>query len=155
MGPTGWSFSHNSLVWLRGKLRELEILCGPRPHDKLHRFIEVPHTAFEIAQLVLCELVNAFPTELRMWGDKVTDLPAADMLFGVRPALYAMLRREFMGDCGVRFCKDETCARLFAVTHGRQEYCPDRGCEQRHRQRKYWSARGSTRRRERIARKQT
>jgi len=149
LGPPGWSFGRNDLEWLRVKLAELDILCGPRKGDRLTRFIQVPYSESAIAQLVLCRLVNAYPTEVRMFGNTVAELPVSDLLFGVRPALYAILRRELIGDCGVRFCKDQTCGRLFAVTHGRQEYCPDRKCEQRHRQRKYWLLHGSDKRRER------
>lgn len=152
MGVPGWRFDDNNLTWLRGKVAELTALCGSPKGDKLLQFMKAPHKASEVAQLVLSELVNAYPVKLSLWGSVVAELPASDMLFGVRPALYAMLRREFISDTGVRFCKDETCGRLFTVTHGRQQYCPDRDCEQHHRQRKYWALKGSAKRRQRVAR---
>src|SRR5438552_17526492 len=111
------------------------------------------NSPYQVACNGVCELLNSFPTNLVMWGTSAIDQPVSDLLFGVRPVLHAILRHEFLGVHGIRICRDEQCGRMFQLTHGSQQYCPDRDCERQQRQRRYWAAKGAETRRRRIAKK--
>jgi len=106
-----------------------------------------------IAHLVLCELINSFRTEVQLWGERrVEVVPLASLVFGIRPVLYLILKRAYLGRGGVELCANDRCGRLFEVQRAGQRYCnPD--CSQKSRQRVYWRESGSQKRRRRRKQK--
>lgn len=87
-------------------------------------------------------LLNAFPTVIQYSEGKIREVPAVDLLFGVRPALYGLLRLDVM-DRGYRTetCGNQNCRKLFAVERLRQKFCCIE-CSRLQRGRDYWRRKG-------------
>lgn len=99
------------------------------------------------ARIVLCELVNifpslAFPNPLEMHSY---------IRFGVRPILYGILRRELLYPRETGICANTQCRAFFEIQRAGQHFC-DADCSQRHRQRLYWKSKGKARRKKRAKR---
>lgn len=96
-------------------------------------------------RIVLCELVNsfrsiAFPNPPEMH---------ASIKYGIRPLLYAILRRQFVSPRDVAFCANTQCRNFFNIERAGQQYCcPE--CSIHQRQRTYWSERGKKLRKKRL-----
>jgi hypothetical protein len=96
-------------------------------------------------RIVLCELVNSFrsiafpnPPEMQ-----------ASIKYGIRPLLYAILRRQFVSPRDVAFCANTQCRNFFNVERAGQQYCCTE-CSIHQRQRTYWSERGKKLRKKRL-----
>jgi hypothetical protein len=91
-----------------------------------------PRYAFSAAQLLpdplslsrnaLVLLLNAFPLSLRWYGDAPIEVPSYEMLHGIRPLLFAMLRRDLIRKRQVRMCNHAGCGNYFVASR------IDRGC---------------------------
>ena len=96
-------------------------------------------------RIVLCELVNsfrsiAFPNPPEMH---------ASIKYGIRPLLYAILRRQFLSPRDIVACANTQCRNFFNIERTGQQYCcPD--CSIHQRQRTYWSERGKKLRKKRL-----
>ena len=96
-------------------------------------------------RIVLCELVNSFrsivfpnPPEMH-----------ASIKYGIRPLLYAILRRQFIYPRAVYACANTQCRNFFNIERTGQQYCcPE--CSIHQRQRTYWSERGKKLRKKRL-----
>jgi hypothetical protein len=102
-------------------------------------------------RIVLCELVNAFrpivfPNPLEMHST---------IKYGIRPILYAILRRQLVYPRDVSVCANTQCRNFFHVDRRAQTFC-DSECSLHQRQRDYWTNRGKRLRKKRakIQRKQ-
>jgi hypothetical protein len=94
------------------------------------------------SNMVLCELINAFPTTVQYWGDRPIEfLPYNSLTFGVRPALYQILRHLYLGGTGALVCDNDRCHQFFDSKRSGQRFC-SLDCSQQARQRKYWDERG-------------
>jgi hypothetical protein len=103
--------------------------------------------------LVLCALINAFDTEVQYSKDRpVETLPFGALLFGVRPALYFILKHLYLGGACAPVCGNDRCRRFFEIKRGGQRFCTAE-CSEQYRQRKYWAKRGSILRKRRAAKK--
>ncbi|HXC43336.1 MAG TPA: hypothetical protein VNY51_07445 [Candidatus Dormibacteraeota bacterium] len=96
-------------------------------------------------RIVLCELVNsfrstAFPNPPEMH---------ASIKYGVRPLLYAILRRQFLSPRDIAACANTQCRNFFNVERAGQQYCCP-ACSIHQRQRTYWSERGKKLRKKRL-----
>jgi hypothetical protein len=96
-------------------------------------------------RVVLCELVNCFrpivfpnPTEMH-----------ASIKYGIRPLLYAILRRQFISPREVSACANSQCRNFFNIDRTGQQYCCTE-CSIHQRQRTYWSKRGKKLRKKRL-----
>jgi hypothetical protein len=98
------------------------------------------------ARIVLCELINAFP------GLVFPNPPEMHsyILYGIRPLLYSILRREFLQPREVAICANTQCRAFFEVQRVGQRFCNPL-CSRRQRQREYWRDTGTVRRGERSA----
>lgn len=104
---------------------------------------------FTAGQLALCELINAFPAQIQCFNSHpIESLPVEAVSFGVRPCLYLILRREFLSGGGTAICRNDRCNRFFVSGRSGQVFC-GADCSRQFRQRKYWSATGSKRRKRR------
>jgi hypothetical protein len=97
------------------------------------------------ARIVVCELLNAFrpivfpnPAELN-----------ASIRFGIRPLLYAILRREFLHPHDTGVCANVQCRDFFEIERAGQQFCSV-DCSRRQRQREYWKKQGKRRRTYRL-----
>lgn len=100
-----------------------------------------PHRA---GHLVLCALLNAFETEVQYSVNRAVEtLPFGSLRFGVRPALYLILKHLYLGGLGALVCADDRCRKFFESQRAGQRFCPGGVCSQRYRQRKYFEQRGS------------
>jgi hypothetical protein len=102
-----------------------------------------------VGHLVLCELINSFRTVVQPWGKhRIDALPFGSLIFGVRPVLYLILKRAYLGRGGAQICGNDRCASFFEVERMGQRFCSS-DCSQKSRQRQYWIKSGSLRRRKR------
>jgi hypothetical protein len=111
-----------------------------------------PYTA---GHLVLCQLINAFDTQVWCCGDRAVEvLPHDSLRFGIRPALYQILKHMYLGRVGAHVCRNDRCRQLFESQREGQVFCnPD--CSQQDRQRQYWTATGSEQRKKRRSGKRS
>lgn len=99
--------------------------------------------------LVICELVNAFAPLVYPWGDSPVEAPHWEIIGGIRPLLYFMLRREYLRAGGIAICRNIDCRQIFEIERSGQEFCGQE-CSRLQRQREYWSIRGKKMRKRRI-----
>jgi hypothetical protein len=102
--------------------------------------------------LVTCELINAFTPVVYPWGDSPVEAPHWDIASGIRPLLYYILRREYLGATGIGICRNSDCRAIFEIERSGQEFCGEE-CSRLQRQRQYWSIRGKKLRKRRLARR--
>jgi hypothetical protein len=98
---------------------------------------------------VICELVNAFAPLVYLWGDAPVEVPHWDLIGGIRPILYYILRREYLKAGGINICRNTECRDLFEIERLGQEFCSD-VCSRLQRQREYWQDRGKKMRKRRL-----
>lgn len=104
---------------------------------------------YDAGHLVLCQLINAFDTEVCYFADRAVEaLPYDSLRFGVRPALYQILKHMYLGRVGAQVCRNDRCRQFFESKREGQVYCSIE-CSQRYRQRQYWTTTGSVRRNKR------
>jgi hypothetical protein len=103
-----------------------------------------PRFVFWYGQRTLCTVLDEFPPKLFAEGAIVQELPHSTS-FGIRPALYFMLRRYFQMGKEVRFCAK--CGRPFVSESARKlaRFCGAE-CSQKQRQHEYYFDKGKKRR---------
>jgi hypothetical protein len=106
--------------------------------------------AHDVGHGVLCKLVNTFRTEVVNYHDDhpVDALPLFSLRFGIRPALYVILKMEYLGHGGAMICGNDRCGEFFVSERAGQRYC-SADCSQRYRQREYWVRTGAKKRKRR------
>jgi hypothetical protein len=80
---------------------------------------------------VVCTILDAFPTRLSWVGEEMQEAPNDDLLFGIRPTLMAMLKRDLMLKRSLRMCIRQGCGRYFLASR-RDKLCCDRKCTELH-----------------------
>jgi hypothetical protein len=101
---------------------------------------------------VLCLLLDKFPCRLLFERGRVMELPEQTP-FGIRPALYFMLRSDYQRGREIQICQRTECGQSFVVERAGGKYCSPR-CSKLQRQRDYWAETGTARRRLRTKAKQ-
>jgi hypothetical protein len=89
-------------------------------------------------RIVICELLNTFPA--RVFPNPLETHSSIN--HGIRPLLYALLRREFLHPHDTGVCANTQCRALFEIERAKQRFCTNE-CSLSQRQREYWSRRGS------------
>ena len=74
-------------------------------------------------QAAMCTLLNAFPLKLTWYGQFLMEAPPFDLLRGIRPILFAMLRRDVQTKRGVKRCAREGCPNFFVVSRIDKKCC--------------------------------
>jgi hypothetical protein len=139
--------------WLfrQDNLNHLEIYehYATREHsgDALREAITMSPT--DASHYVICELINAFPPLVYLWGDHPVEAPHWDLAAGIRPVLYYIFRREYLQAGGISICRNTECRNLFEIERSGQEFCGD-VCSRLQRQREYWQTRGKKMRKQRL-----
>ena len=161
--PMPWHFdrNHRDYVW-----RMRWAVCSPdQPKPSSVRLEELDWrmralvesasrptpSAYRAGHLLLCELINAFPTELQFEDPYVVEtLSPSAWIFGIRPIMYLILRHEYLGREGLGRCQNDRCRRFFESSRAGQKFCSPE-CSQKFRQRDYWTKWGAELRRSRKA----
>jgi hypothetical protein len=160
--PIAWHFDPTRRDYILQLKTDVFQLEPPRPgsliQQDFHEFIGTPAPRvssplitepYRAGHLVLCELINAFDTEVQYFGDRAVEvLPFASLRFGIRPALYLILKHMYLGRAGAQVCRNDRCRQFFESKREGQVYCSNE-CSQRYRQRGYWTTRGSVQRNKR------
>jgi hypothetical protein len=102
---------------------------------------------------IMCTLISTFRIRVYRWGERTIEGPDTDLRFGIRPLLYYLLRRTYLGRDLLAICRNEQCRQMFEVERAGQRFC-DSECSRRQRQREYWASTGKKQRRQRTRRKQ-
>jgi hypothetical protein len=92
-----------------------------------------------VGRIVICELLNSFPS---IAFPNPFEMHSS-IKYGVRPLLYALLRRQFFYPRGFAICTNTECRNFFNIERAGQQFCSPE-CSLRHRQRIYWEKRGKT-----------
>jgi len=93
------------------------------------------------ARIAVCQLLNVFPA---LVFPNPLEMHSY-LRYGIRPLLYALLRREFVNTFDAAVCANPQCREFFEVDRAGKQYCSSE-CSRKHRQREYWQTRGKTRR---------
>jgi hypothetical protein len=101
-----------------------------------------------IGHRTLCRLLDKFPCRLHCEDGRVVELPEHTP-FGIRPALYFMLRSDYERGREIQMCQRTECGQSFVVERAGGQYCSPR-CSKLQRQRDYWDETGAARRRART-----
>ena len=105
----------------------------------------------EAGHELVCDLVNAFPPQVRRYAKNVIEGPQANLACGIRPLLYYILRREYLQHGRIGICTNTACRNLFEIERTGARFCSEE-CSRRQRQREYWAERGKGLRAKRLKR---
>jgi hypothetical protein len=156
--PVAWQFDSNQrdFMWLlktevfRAEPPSLKGTLGAGP-DYIGWALRT--TPYRAGHLVLCALINAFETEVTYSKERpVETLPFGALRFGVRPALYLILKYLYLGGSCAPVCGNDRCRRFFEIERAGQRFCEAK-CSEQFRQREYWVKKGSVLRKRRAAKK--
>lgn len=104
--------------------------------------------ALNAGHRIICTLLNAFRTKVYRTAESTFEGPDPDLGFGVRPLLYYILRRIYLGQNSIAICANEKCCQVFEVERSDGRFCGPE-CSRLQRQRDYWTEKGKARRSER------
>jgi hypothetical protein len=105
-----------------------------------------PPDAYDSAYNILCALINSFRTKVDHFIDQDVETLSADALWwGIRPALYLILKSEYLSRGATAKCANDRCGNFFLRERAGALYCDD-DCSRQYRQRKYWAKTGAARR---------
>jgi hypothetical protein len=132
-----WNFGKKQL----GVLKDWELDAMREPSGDPTKDALLMSDPVRCGHFVTCELLNAFTPIVYPWGNSAVEAPSWDLAAGIRPLLYYMLRREYLGATGISICRKSDCRKIFEIERSGQEFC-DEECSRRQRQREYWHVRG-------------
>jgi hypothetical protein len=135
-GEPAWHFDSSRLEalvdWQHNVNLDSTSLFGPDPYN----------SAFDI----LCALINSFRTKVDHISDRgVETLSWGSLWWGIRPALYLILKSEYLSRGATAKCANDRCGNFFSRERAGALYCDD-DCSRQYRQRKYWAKTGAARR---------
>ena len=78
---------------------------------------------YALAKDAIAVLLNAFPLSLSWHGDAPIETPPYHLLHGIRPLLFALLRRDLMLARQVRMCSRSGCGNYFLVSRTDKACC--------------------------------
>lgn len=91
---------------------------------------------------ILCAVLNGFPVYATRWKGMSLEFPSEETLFGIRPALYHLLRCDYFSDVHIARCPCRDCpTKWFRQDRRGQIFCNE-DCERRNRQREYYLRKG-------------
>jgi hypothetical protein len=91
---------------------------------------------------IVCTLLNGFPVYVQRWEGLSIEFPAEDVVFGIRPALYYLLRCDYLSDVHIARCPWQHCSlKWFRQDRRGQIFCSAE-CERKNRQRDYYLRKG-------------
>ena len=91
---------------------------------------------------LLCSVLNGFPVYATRWEGMSLEFPSDVTAFGIRPALYYLLRCDYFADVHIALCPWRDCpTKWFRQSRRGQIFC-SQDCERRNRQRTYYVRKG-------------
>jgi hypothetical protein len=106
-----------------------------------------PEIVLGLGHELIQDALNYFPPILVSADGRVVECPRLSAA-GIRPALYYMLRLDYLQGRELAFCADSACGRVFTVLRMGARWCSPR-CSGRNSNRKYWQSKGKSKRRAR------
>jgi hypothetical protein len=140
-----WRFDKQNLETMK-RLR-YEVTHPPRDGNTLEALMTMH--PMKAAHFVICGLINAFSPTIYPYADGPVDAPMWDLLPGLRPVLYYILRRAYLNGGSIGICRNVQCRRLFEVERSGSRFCSDQ-CSLQQRQAEYWTKRGKKLRKRRM-----
>jgi hypothetical protein len=134
-----WSFGQDNLNELHNIKNWMTL---EPPSDSFRSAISPFSDPIRTGHRVICDLVNTFPPIVYPWGNTPVEAPGWDLMGGIRPIFYYILRREYLQAGGISICRNSECRELFEIERAGQEFCGD-VCSRHQRQREYWKRRGT------------
>ena len=121
-------------------LQRIKDLSSQRPDILLPKTLD--------GRIVICELLNCFPgtvfpNPLEMHSS---------IRYGIRPLLYALIRRQFLSPRDGAACANARCRNFFNIERTGQKFCSSE-CSLQQRQRNYWAKSGKKLRRKRLGKR--
>lgn len=136
-----WKFTDEDAEYVQ---RHSRIVATQKPHF-------LTGTPIHSAREVISTLLNAFPVKLVFWGDMPLDVININMEYGIRPALYFLLRYAVFQTGLIKSCGNRDCREFFEVERAGQNFCSE-VCSRKQRQREYWAKAGREARKARAVR---
>ena len=96
----------------------------------------IPHPSLTL-RTVVATVLNAFPPLLEWNLSGMGQRPGSDLMFGVRPLIYHMIREDLLGENEIRLCRNKSCGNFFRADRRDQKCCSDE-CSGRVRYQKYY-----------------
>lgn len=148
---TGW-------LWSSVAQRQLE-----RARDSLYRLCEIPDDDYRfltmitfmvnpqsILRNVVATILNAFPPLLEWDFSGMFQNSGADLIFGIRPLIYHMIREDLLAKNEIRICRNKSCRKPFRADR-RDQICCTPECSERVRSQKYYETKRKPERQARSA----
>jgi len=135
-GQTGWSWSEGAqdrMMRIRSWFGVLSMLATTGEDDE-HLLKMKP--SLELRSIVAMVL-NAFPASL-VWGSsEVIQHAGGDLIFGIRPLIFHMIREDLLSDAEIRLCRNKSCGQYFRAQRHDQTCCTPE-CSEKVRFQKYY-----------------
>lgn len=139
---TGWSWSSVAQERVEHAQASFRLL-----RDLIDRglIVDTSYTAAEIfmtspqseLRSVVSTILNAFPPLLEWNDSELYQHPGADLIFGIRPLIYHMIREDLLAGNEIRICRYKSCGKSFRADRRDQTCCTDL-CSERVRSQKYY-----------------
>jgi hypothetical protein len=133
---TGWSWTSIEQELLETAILRFSWLAAvPDVRlDVAEACVVRPHSAL---RLVVTTILNAFPPLLTWNSSGMAQHSGADLIFGIRPLIYHMVREDLLSGNEIRLCRNKSCGQFFRAERRDQTCCtPD--CSERVRYQKYY-----------------
>lgn len=122
-GVPVWLWSQVEQAALRSKLHEIENSI----RQARARRINLAPSPFTRARQMISIVLSAFPDRFTLYEDRADYVPPSDLSFGIRPLLFAMMRRDLARGHHFRICAAENCEKVFAANR-KDKRCHDLEC---------------------------
>jgi hypothetical protein len=110
-GVPVWLWSDREQLGLESQVREIETSIR---HAVSGQFFLSPGP-FHAARKMIGIIVNAFPDRFTWYEDRAAYVAPTDFSFGIRPLLFAMMRRDLAAGRHFRVCAAKDCDTIFAA----------------------------------------
>jgi hypothetical protein len=104
------------------------------------------------AKSIICAIIDAFTTRTRWISNQVEDACDSALLFGIRAALMAMLKRDVLQKRDIRLCIRPGCGRYFTAS-GPNKMCCSPECTTKRNNKIQYEKNTKPRRRKEAARR--
>jgi hypothetical protein len=156
LAPCAWNWTEDQQAALDRRFDAArDVLSTDSPSSELVRILARGDPIVNV-NTAICEVLNAFPTYLQFFffGEegkpRAVEMPRSDLSFGIRPALYFMLRTDYLQGWERRLCGRIGCGTWFTPTGHRPHHC-SAICARKVRQKKSWEIKGRETRQARVA----
>jgi predicted RNA-binding Zn-ribbon protein involved in translation (DUF1610 family) len=110
---------------------------------------DCPDWAIAKGRALLCHILNAFPGKLTDYNGIPFEMPSEDVSAGILPALYQLIRWDYLRDAKIASCAWRDCTKWFRVGRHKSPCCsPEHSLK--YRQSEYYRLKGKELRRKRT-----